>query len=80
MGTELPSTEEVIKAKDLTVGTAVKFYDGHWHRATVITKLKKEEAKVNILTGKAQTLHVSDSRGWGNYFEPDQDVTIDRTL
>lgn len=70
--------EEVIKAKDLTTGTAVKFYDGQWHRATVITKLKKKEAQEVL--GRLQTLHVADSRGWGNYFSPDQDVTIDRTL
>ena len=78
MGTEFPSTEEVIKAKDLTIGTAVKFYDGHWHRATEITKLKKKEAP-DVL-GEKKTLHVADSRGWSNFFSPEQDVTIDRTL
>jgi len=69
---------EVIKAKDLQVGTAVKFYDNQWHRASVITKLKKSEAQVVL--GKRQTLHVADSRGWGNYFSPEQDITIDRDL
>ena len=82
VGQEAPPVPQprTIKAKDLTVGTAVKFYDGQWHRAAVITKLKKKEAKVNILTGKAQTLHVADSRGWGNYFSPDQDIEIDPSL
>jgi hypothetical protein len=70
--------EETIKAKDLTTGTAVKFYDDQWHRATVITQLKKKDAP-DVL-GEKKTLHVADSRGWGNYFSPDQDVTIDRTL
>jgi hypothetical protein len=69
---------ETIKAKDLQVGVAVKFYDGQWHRATVITKLKKKYAQEVL--GKRQTLHVADSRGWGNYFSPEQDVEIDRTL
>ena len=69
---------EMIKAKDLTTGTAVKFYDGQWHRAAVITKLKKKDAREVL--GKLQTLHVADSRGWGNYFSPDQDVEIDRSL
>jgi hypothetical protein len=70
---------ETIKAKDLTVGTAVKFYDGQWHRTTVITTLKKKEAPEGV-HGEKKTLHVADSRGWGNYFSPDQDVEIDRTL
>lgn len=69
---------ETIKAKDLTVGTAVKFYDGQWHRATVITKLKKKAAPE--ILGVTKTLHVADSRGWSNYFGPEQDVEIDRTL
>jgi hypothetical protein len=68
---------ETIKARDLTEGTAVKFYDGQWHRATVITKLKKKEAPAMT---PDKTLHVADSRGWGNYFAPEQDVEIDRTL
>lgn len=68
---------ETIKAKDLTEGTAVKFYDNQWHRAARITKLKKKEAPAGFPT---KTLHVADSRGWGNYFSPDQDVEIDRTL
>lgn len=69
---------EIIKAKDLTVGTAVKFYDGHWHHAAVITKLKKKQAAASLTPDK--TLHVADSRGWANYFSPEQDVEIDRTL
>jgi hypothetical protein len=69
---------ETIKAKDLTTGTAVKFYDGQWHRATTITKLKKKEAPE--ILGMLKTLHVADSRGWGNYFAPDQDIEIDREL
>jgi hypothetical protein len=68
---------EIMKAKDLTIGTAVKFYDGHWHRASVITKLKKKEAPALF---PKQTLHVEDSRGWGNFFAPDQDVEIDLSL
>jgi phosphoribosylformimino-5-aminoimidazole carboxamide ribonucleotide (ProFAR) isomerase len=70
---------ETIKAKDLTTGTAVKFYDGQWHRATVITKLKKKDA-TEFPRGTFKTLHVADSRGWGNHFAPDQDIEIDRTL
>lgn len=60
---------ETIKARDLTAGTAVKFYDGHWHRATTFEwgKGRKE-------------LRVYDSRGWSNVFQKDQDVEIDRTL
>lgn len=69
---------QTIKAKDITTGTAVKFYDGQWHRATTITKLKKKEAREVL--GKIQTLHVADSRGWGNYFAPDQDVEVDYSL
>jgi hypothetical protein len=69
---------ETIKAKDLRVGLAVKFYDNQWHRVSVITTLKKKEAP-DVL-GVKKTLHVADSRGWGNYFSPDQDVEIDRTL
>lgn len=69
---------ETIKAKDLAIGTAVKFYDGQWHRATVITKLKKHEAP-HIL-GVRKTLHVADSRGWGNFFGPEQDIEIDPSL
>jgi hypothetical protein len=71
--------EQVMKAKDLTVGTAVKFYDGHWHRAAVVTKLKKRGAQKD-LHGRSQTLHVADSRGWGNYFAPEQDVTVDLSV
>jgi len=69
---------ETIKAKDLQAGVAVKFYDGQWHRATVITKLKKKDAPE--ILGVTKTLHVADSRGWANYFSPEQDVEIDRTL
>lgn len=70
---------ETIKAKDLTAGTAVKFYDGQWHRATTITKLKKKDAQ-EFPRGTFKTLHVADSRGYGNYFSPDQDVEIDYSL
>lgn len=69
---------ETIKARDLTEGTAVKFYDGAWHRATTFTTLKKKDAPK--IGGVTKTLYVADSRGWGNYFSPDQDVEIDRTL
>lgn len=69
---------EIIKAKDLWTGVAVKFYDGQWHRVTTITKLKKKEAREVL--GKLQTLHIADSRGWGNFFSPEQDVEIDRSL
>jgi hypothetical protein len=71
--------EITIKAKELTKGTAVKFYDGQWHRATVITKIKKKDA-TEFPRGNFKTLHVADSRGWGNYFGPDQDVVIDPCL
>ena len=66
---------QTIKAKDLTVGTAVKFYDGQWHRATVITKIKKKDA--TVVFGQHRTIHVADSRGWGNYFSPEQDIEVD---
>jgi len=58
-----------IKAKDLTVGTAVKFYDGHWHRTTemVWAKGRKE-------------VRVYDSRGYSNVFQKNQDIEIDSTL
>lgn len=69
---------QTIKARDLTAGTAVKFYDGHWHRATTFTTLKKKAAP-DIL-GVSKTLYVTDSRGWGNYFAPDQDVEVDYSL
>jgi hypothetical protein len=70
---------ETIKAKDLTVGTAVKFYDGQWHRTTAITKLKRKDA-TEFPRGTFKTLYVSDSRGYGNHFAPNQDVEIDRSL
>lgn len=60
---------ETIKAKDLTAGTAVKFYDGQWHRATTF-----EWAK-----GRKE-VRVYDSRGWSNVFAKLQDVEIDRSL
>lgn len=70
---------ETIKAKELTAGVAVKFYDGQWHRAAVITKIKKKDA-TEFPRGNFKTLHVADSRGWGNYFGPEQDIEIDRSL
>lgn len=80
VGQEAPPVPEprTIKAKDLRVGTAVKFYDGQWHRAAVITHVKKKDAP--FILGVRKTLHVADSRGWGNYFGPDQDIEIDPSL
>jgi hypothetical protein len=60
---------QTIKAKDLTTGTAVKFYDGQWHRAS----------KFEWVKGRKE-LRVYDSRGWSNVFQKDQDVEIDYSL
>lgn len=60
---------QTIKAKDLTKGTAVKFYDGQWHRASDFVWAK----------GKRE-LRVYDSRGWSNVFRKEQDVEIDYSL
>lgn len=60
---------QMIKARDLAAGTAVRFYDGHWHRATTF-EWEKGRKK----------LRVYDSRGWSNVFAKDQDVEVDYSL
>ena len=60
---------ETIKAKDLTIGTAIKFYDGQWHRTTEVVWAKgRKECRVY------------DSRGYSNVLQKNQDVEIDRSL